>query len=119
MTEQQCQSKIIKAWEKLGGKVVNGVYTKSGEHDLQGGYPIYEQLHYLSVEVKNEWEYNKVMSNLVLQDDSTYRILDPKKFDKRTHMQVAKLNETRLKGGLACFAWNIDQVIDYVEGEDR
>jgi len=38
MSEQKIQSKIIKAFEKEGCYIVNGIYTKKGIPDLIGCY---------------------------------------------------------------------------------
>ena len=134
MNESYYQAKIMKEWEAIGGHNVNGNYTKSGEADLQGGYPhtdMYlkptgDKLHpfksevekrirllYLVVEVKTEEDYARVMKCIV-EENGRYVIQNTKGLKKHEPLQIAKINMVRDKGGLAVIAWNFKQVQDYV-----
>lgn len=110
MRESGYQSKIIKAIEAEGGHVVNGNFTKSGEPDLQCGYPVDGQLLYLAVEVKTEADYYRVMRGV----DRDYNIVDIKKLKKHEPVQMAKIRQIRKKGGLALVAYNFTQIKEYV-----
>lgn len=115
MTEASYQTKIMRALESMGGKAVNGTYTKVGEADIQGGYPYDDRLYYIAIEVKTEYDYNRVMGALVEDDNGLFDIINMKALKKHEPMQVHKINEVRKKGGIALFAFNIDQVIRYAE----
>lgn len=129
MKESSYQSKIIKAIEAKGGWVVNGQFSKAGELDLQCGYPIVFAEHqanttisskntlilaYIAVEVKTEEDYHRVM-NCVDEVNSKYVINGNKGLKKHEPLQVAKANMIRERGGLAIFAYCIEQVEEYVK----
>ena len=126
MTEQAYQTKIMKKWEAIGGHVVNGQYTKAGEPDLQGGFPVEYMssgdkcfdvnLLYLAVEVKTEKAYLALEKKwkLITVDGVEQYQLDSK-FNGRELLQAAKINSIRRKGGLALFAWSFEQVEQYVK----
>lgn len=99
MLESKYQAKIIKAIEKKGGHVVNGQFTKKGEADLQCGYPVDGVLRYLAVEVKTEKDYHRVMSG---------------KYKEHELMQKIKIDRVKSLGGLALFAYCIEQVEEYI-----
>ena len=113
MTEKNYQSKVIKDIEALGGIAINGIYTKSGELDLQCGFPIKGKLVYLAVEMKSEVAYTKLLKGLTTKN-GLYVITDKSKLANREVLQVYKINKTRKLGGLALFAWNINQVLEYI-----
>ena len=109
----------MKAIEEDGGVVVNGNFTRSGEPDLQCGYPVYrdridgsnyKELVYLAVEVKTEQDYYRVMRGI----DKDYNIVDIKKLKKHEPVQMAKIRKIREIGGLALVAYNYTQVKEYV-----
>lgn len=123
--ESKCQAKLINDLEKLGGHVINGIYTKAGEGDLQCGYPIninlsivsYKTfLHYLVIEVKSENDYYRVMKG-VEEIDGFYILTDLKHLKDHEILQIHKLNTVRRKGGLAVLAFNIKQVNDYISNK--
>jgi hypothetical protein len=126
MLEAGYQKKIMNAIEAMGGWAVNGNYTKTGEPDLQCGYPMdvlredmsgeiaalahTTILAYIAIEVKTEADYHRVMSAL----NDNYEIVDIKKLKEHEPLQIHKVNEIRRRGGLALVAWNIEQVKEYV-----
>ncbi len=123
MLESSYQSKIIKGIEALGGVVVNGTYSKSGEADLQCGYPIekyiysgdggsaiYKGLVHLAVEVKTEKDYHRVMK--CINDD--YTLNGNKGLKDHEPLQMAKIRRNRKLGGLALVAYSFEQVQEYV-----
>lgn len=114
-TESSYQKKIMKEVEAIGGKSINGLYTKTGEADLQCGYPINGILRYLAIEVKTEVNYNKIMKNVLLNNDGTIFIINKDKLRDGEVLQIHKLNDVINKGGLALLAWNFSQVKDYIE----
>ena len=132
MTEAGYQSKIIKGIEALGGVAINGKYTITGTADLICGYPIVVEelvrdgersriapvlhLYHLHVEVKTEKAYNTLMKNHIKEVNGSYVVDD--NYNGREVLQAFKLNEVRKKGGKALFAWNIEQVISYMEEND-
>ena len=120
MLETGYQSKIMKSLIADGGRCVNGQYTKAGEHDLQGGYPFNGRLYDLTIEVKTEHDYNRVMSALrAYMEDGIefYQIIEVKKLKNHEPLQVMKLNQARMKGGLSLFAFDYSQVKEYCERE--
>ena len=126
-------------WEAIGGHNVNGKYTRAGEADIQGGWPIshmvydgrveateyslgcdnsrYEnRLLYLAVEVKTEVAYNQLEKKWkMLTVDGVEQYQLDKSFKGREILQAAKINDIRRKGGLALFAWSFEQVEQYVK----
>lgn len=122
MREARYQSNIIKGIESRGGRCVNGTFSKSGETDLQCGWPVclkpYEKvvtvLFDLCVEVKTEIDYHRVMSGIT-EVDGLYEITDHKKLKKHEPLQIYKINKARKLGGMAVIAYNIDQVAAYVD----
>ena len=54
MQESKYQSRIIKLIQSHGGVAINGIYTTSGEADLQCGIPVDGTLVHVAVEVKTE-----------------------------------------------------------------
>ena len=113
MKEAKYQSKIMKELEAFGGKAINGQYSKPGEADIQGGYPINGNLYYIAIEVKTEHNYNRVMSCLEIEE-GLYRIVNNTKLKKHEALQVFKLNQIRKLGGLALFAYKFSQIQEYV-----
>jgi len=126
MTEAYFQKKIMNKIESIGGHVINGKYTRTGEADLQCGYPItitwdtgdkeYGEegrtfLFHLCVEVKTPKDYERVMRAI----DKDYNIIDQKPLKKHEALQIAKIRQVRKKGGLALVAYSFDQVKQYVE----
>jgi len=126
--ESYNQSSIMGKIESIGGHVINGVYTRAGEADLQCGYPIsignepveingplmpIMILAHLCVETKTEKDYYRVMSALE-EVDGQYKIIDIKKLKKHEPLQVAKVNAVRRKHGMALFAYCFEQVEEYV-----
>jgi len=116
MRESVYQSKIIKAFEAIGGWCVNGLLTKKGELDLNGGYPIEGRLYYIAVEVKTEKAYNYMMQGIEIKDNR-YIIKDFTKLKDQEPMQILKINKIRDRGGLAILAWNFNQIKEYVEND--
>jgi len=114
MTEGYYQNKIIKAIEAIGGQVVNGQYTKTGEADLQCGYPIEGKLLYIAIEVKTKKDYSRVMSGLALVDNR-YIVTNRAKLKEHEPMQVIKINRVRNRGGMALIAYNFKQVQEYIK----
>ena len=132
MLETGYQAKIMKGWVAIGGHNVNGTYTKNGEADLQGGWPVITyiqvsedgfiaaahkniRLLYLVVEVKTEKDYYRVMECIDLVD-GYYKINGKKGLKKHEPLQIAKINQVRKKGGLAVIAFSFEQVEQYVKG---
>lgn len=114
--ESRYQSKIMRGLEAVEGKAINGTYTKKGEADIQGGYPISGRLYYIAVEVKTEDNYYRVMQALE-EMDNRYIVTNPSKLKAHEALQVHKINEVRDLGGLALFAYSFEQVEDYVQSE--
>lgn len=116
MKEAQYQKKIMDNIYAMGGVSINGQYTKSGETDLQCGYPVtlscFSGLLYIAIEVKTEKNYYRVMSAI----DENYNVVDGKKLKAHEFLQMAKIRETRKRGGLALVAYDISQVKEYVQG---
>ena len=134
MVESKFQAKIIKAIEAKGGVVVNGTYSKSGIADLICGYPkgvelinvpidfpeqrivqmkIRTVLLHLHIEVKTKNAYEALMRNNITEVDGYYVCKDG--FVGREVLQSAKLNDVRRRGGLALFAYCIEQVEEYID----
>ena len=119
MTESKYQSKISKALLKEKGWLVNGIFTKDGESDLQGGFPFKDSLFYIAIEVKTEKDYYRIMSGVkVIKEDGIelYKIVDDKKLKEHESLQIAKINLIRKRNGLGLIAWNYSQVKEYAEG---
>jgi len=114
MREQGYQSKIMKTIEEMGGHCVNGVYSKSGEADLQCGYPVGDRLLYIAIEVKTEKDYYRVMRAI----DKDYNIVNSSSLKVHEPLQIAKIRMVRNKGGLALVAFNIEQIKEYVNGKE-
>jgi len=132
MVESKFQAKIIKAIEAKGGVVVNGTYSKSGIADLICGYPkdniwvggdysprgtidkIGVVLLHLHIEVKTKIAYEALMRNNITEVDGYYVCKEG--FVGREVLQSAKLNDVRRRGGLALFAYCIEQVEGYIDG---
>ena len=126
MVESKFQAKIIKAIEAKGGVVVNGTYSKSGIADLICGYPkevVSKQGYYMNhtikllhlhIEVKTKDAYETLMRNNITEVDGYYVCKDG--FVGREVLQSAKLNDVRRRGGLALFAYCIEQVEGYIDG---
>jgi len=108
--ESYYQSNIMRAIINMGGVAINGRYTKNGEADLQCGYPYEGRLYYLAVEVKTEKDYHRVISGIT----KGYKVKDIKKLKPHEPLQMSKIRSTRKKGGLALVAYNIEQVVEYV-----
>jgi hypothetical protein len=118
MKETKFQAKIMEGIDRDGGHSVNGIYTKSGEADIQSGYPVKvagkKLLIHLCVEVKTKLDYERVMSALE-ETDGQYEIIDRKKLKEHEPLQVVKVNKVRRLGGLALFAYSYHQVVEYVK----
>ena len=122
MTEQGYQSKIIKGIEAMGGVVVNGTYSKSGIADLICGWSKLEyntqtgsmepKLLHLHIEVKTKDAYERLFKHHITDVDGLYVVVDA--FKGRERLQAFKLNDVRKRGGLALFAYSMEQVEDYV-----
>lgn len=110
MNESYYQSNIMKGIEAIGGHVVNGNYTRTGEADLQCGYPYQGILYHLCVEVKTPDNYDRVMKAV----DEDYKIVDVKKLKKHEIVQMHKIAKVRRLGGLALVACSLSQVEEYV-----
>ena len=125
MKEAYYQSKIMKCIKDDGGVVVNGNYTSAGEADLQCGIRCIideikvgrrepkQILIYCAVEVKTEEDYHRVMKGI----DENYNIIDKAKLKKHEPLQMAKIRDTRKRGGLALVAYNYRQVLQYISEE--
>ena len=144
MLESKYQSNIIKAIEAIGGVVVNGTYSKSGEADLQCGWPI------LDVEARDKKYPDSIKHTLVLthgsvvldeldeefttllhlavevktkQDyfrvmkciNSDYTLNGKTGLKKHEPLQMVKIRRNRARGGLALVAYSFEQVKDYVD----
>ena len=118
MLETKYQSKIIKSLEKLGGRCVNGQFSKAGEADLQCGYPYGGRLYDLAIEVKTEKAYKHIMSGIELVE-GRYKVFNSSVLKQHEKIQIIKLNKVRDLGGLAILAWDFKQVQDYCERELR
>lgn len=117
MREAKYQSDIIKGIERLGGVAINGVYSKAGEADLQCGVPKEGKLLHLAIEVKTKKDYDRIMSGVTLSD-GLYVINNESKLKPNEYLQIEKLNRNRLLGGLALLAYDIEQVINYINNKD-
>jgi len=138
MLETSYQSNIIKAIEAIGGVVVNGTYSKSGEADLQCGWPIpvkvlsdnekgYLIMQYgtavlddqpvkllhVAVEVKTEKDYHRVMKCI----NEDYTLNGKKGLKEHEPLQMAKIRRNRKLGGLALVAYSFKQVEEYVNAK--
>ena len=121
MLESSYQNKIIKSIEAIGGVVVNGTYSKSGEADLQCGWPTYYEkvvgqhsvmvLLHLAVEVKTEKDYYRVMKCI----NADYTLNGKTGLKDHEPMQMAKIRRNRKLGGLALVAYSFEQVKEYVD----
>lgn len=124
MLETGYQNKIIKAIEGIGGVAINGTYSKTGEADLQCGYPVTTktvtsldyvidtvQLVHVAVEVKTEKDYYRVMK-CITED---YHLNGKVGLKDHEPLQMAKIRRNRKLGGLALVAWNFEQVKEYVD----
>jgi len=136
MLESSYQSKIIKSIEALGGVVVNGSFSKTGEADLQCGWPIKQReltdaeeydlivrygtvvlddigpkLIHLAVEVKTEKDYHRVMKCI----NADYTLNGKTGLKEHEPMQMAKIRRNRKLGGLALVAYSFKQVKEYVD----
>lgn len=116
MKESSYQNKIMKCLEAIGGKVINGTYSKAGEADIQGGYPVNGRLHYIAIEVKTKIDYDRVMRGVKVVD-GLYVIFDSTSLKKHESLQIHKINEVRKKNGLALIAFEFKQVEEYVDAK--
>jgi len=112
MREAAYQSKLMDKIVDRGGVVVNGMYTKDGESDLQAGMPVngIPVLVYVAIEVKTEKDYYRVMKCI----DTDYNVINDKGLKKHEALQMYKIRNTRKRGGLALVAFNIEQVDEYI-----
>jgi len=108
--EASYQSKIIKRIQESGGVAINGIYTTSGEADLQCGIPVDGLLIHVAVEVKTEKDYYRVMRCI----DEDYNVINEKGLKKHEPLQMAKIRRNRKLGGKALIAFNYNQVMEYV-----
>lgn len=116
-TESYYQNKIAKKLEEFGGVVVNGTFVKKGEADLQCGICWGDNLLHLAIEVKTPKAYEKLMEGITIVD-GLYEITNKSKLAPREVLQTHKINHNRELGGHALFAYDFDQVLKYMEGED-
>jgi len=111
MKEQYYQTKIINWINSIGGHVVNGTYSKSGEADLQAGIPIELEnkivLIHVAIEVKTPKDYNRVMRGC----DKHYNLIDKKPLKKHEPLQLAKLKLINERGGIGVIASDKSHVI--------
>jgi len=135
MLESGYQSKIIKDIINIGGTAITGK-LKTGEADIQAGYPIevfkryskadehgaytayepYSVLVKLAVEVKTPKAYEYLMKG-VKEVDGLYVIHDDTKLKEHEHLQITKLNNVRKRGGFAIVAHSFQQVKEYMDGK--
>ena len=123
MAEKYYQTKMMKGIRSLGGYVINGTYSTSGEADLQCGFPVWVQddfapigirkkiLVYLALEAKDKENYHRVMSAIT----KNYKIKDRSKLKPHEPLQINKIRKVRKLGGLALVAYNIEQVQNYIK----
>ncbi len=109
------QSNIIKWFIGIGGTAITGT-LKTGEADIQAGYPYKGRLLNVMVETKTEYDYNRVMRG-IKEVDGLYTIVDKTPLKKHEPLQIYKLNNVRKRGGLALIAFSIAQVSEYIEKE--
>lgn len=113
--ESAYQRELIKAIEALGGHIVNGIYTKRGEADLQGSIPITFSFGRLQIgcalEIKTPKALNKVLKGL----DESYSIRDRSKLKPHEVLQAIKLKRLRESGIIALFCSDFTQVQDYIK----
>ena len=125
MLESGYQSKIINDIINIGGTAITGK-LKTGEADIQAGYPIlvrtvnYHEpvirLMKLAVEVKTPKAYEYLMKG-IKEVDGLYVIHDDTKLKKHEHLQIFKLNNVRKRGGFALLAHSFQQVKEYMNGK--
>lgn len=115
MEETGYKRKILSHLRSEGVAVI-GVFSTSGELDIQGAIPYKGRLLYIAIEVKTKTNYYRVMSGL-REENGEYVIVDVKKLKEHEVLQVAKANSTRRKGGLALFAYSWEQIVDYLTAE--
>jgi len=127
MNEQAHQTKIINMIKNNGGWAVNGNFTLAGEPDLQCAVPVKidnimygrretkQILIYVAVEVKDEFNYHRVMDAI----DAFYNVVNKKKLKHHEVLQMAKIKEIRKRGGLALVAYNYKQIMEYVDEETK
>jgi len=127
MLESGYQSKIIKDIIYIGGTAITGKF-KTGEADIQAGYPFSIMakqgmsfrpktvLVKLAVEVKTPKAYEYLMKG-VKEVDGLYVIHDDTKLKEHEHLQIAKLNNVRKRGGFALIAHSFQQVKEYMDGK--
>lgn len=119
MRESYSQQKIISHIQRrLNGVAITGIYSTNGEADVQSGVPIeiygIEIMALVRIEVKTPDNFERVMSALREENDR-YIITDLSKLKKHEPLQVAKINETRDKHGVAFFASTPKEVDYYLE----
>ena len=118
MLETTYQSNIIKGIEAIGGVAINGTYTKSGEADLQCGWPYTDEefttLLHLAVEVKTKEDYFRVMKCI----NSDYTLNGVVGLKKHEPLQMVKIRRNRARGGMSLVAYSFEQVKEYVDGNN-
>ena len=97
---------------KFGGRAVNGMYSLTGEADLQCGYPYEGVLLDLVVEVKTEIDYYRVMKCIDIID-KRYVLNGTKGLKEHEALQIHKINVARNLGGLGLIAFNFEQVKEF------
>ena len=134
MLESGYQSKIIKGIIADGGTAITGK-LKTGEADIQAGYPVEVGLHTLAfknrpegyitfktvllkltVEVKTPKAYAYLMQG-VEEVNGLYVVTNPTKLKEHEELQIHKLNNVRKRGGLALIAHSYEQVKEYINGK--
>jgi len=123
MLESGYQSKIIKSIINMGGTAITGK-LKTGEADIQAGYPMYIEkvigqhsviiLVKLAVEVKTPQAYKYLMQG-VREENGLYVVHNPTKLKEHEELQIHKLNNVRKRGGFALLAHSFQQVKEYMD----
>mgnify|MGYP003639772502 CR=1 FL=1 len=117
MTESQYQNKIAEELVEYGGVAINGIYTKKGEADLQCGISWDNHFLHLAIEVKTKKNYIHLMKGITISD-GLYEIIDYKYITPREKTQIYKINRNRELGGRALLAYEFNQVLAYMNGEE-
>ena len=120
-TEASYQSKIMKWIKANGGTAITGI-LKTGEADIQAGWPVElvlpkgerkTVLLNIAIEVKTEPDYYRVMRG-VKEEAGFYKIVDTTPLKKHEVLQITKLNRVRMLGGMALIAFSVEQVNNYI-----
>lgn len=125
MLESGYQSKIIKGIIADGGTAITGK-LKTGEADIQAGYPMAILREYqgkrvlvptllnLMIEVKTPKDYERVMK-CITEVKGLYVISEGcKGLKDHEPLQIHKINNVRKRGGMALVAHSYEQVEEYI-----